>query len=94
MAKSKNTKTKKTDPKTHDVLHRELFGIAALVLAFLFAFSLGSYSPDDPSLDSAATKAPAIHNLLGIVGSHLAGILIHLFGLASFWFPITFFMML
>jgi len=72
-------------------LRRELLGVAFLAFALLFAFSLFSFSPEDPSLDTAATKAAEIHNLLGVVGSYTSGLLIRLLGLSAFWFPIIFF---
>ena len=87
-AAKRKVRSGQSKPVVQKNLSQEIYGIVFLALAVLFAFSLGSYSPDDPSLDSAATETLKINNLLGVVGSHLAGVLIHLFGLSAFWFPI------
>ena len=66
---------------------------AALVLSFAFFFvvftliSLLSYSPADPSIHSAGSGG-RVHNLFGVVGAHLAGLLIGLFGMGAFWIPL------
>ncbi len=92
MANGRNNKGGKAEASPQKDLRQELAGALFLALTLVFVFSLASYSPTDPSLDSAATDETRIHNLLGIVGSHLAGIMIHLFGLSAFWFPIILFM--
>ena len=64
--------------------------ITGLLLFFLVVFSLISlmtYSPGDPSIHHAAASGP-IHNQFGVVGAHVAGFLIGLFGLGAFWFPV------
>ncbi len=91
VATPKNNKKTKSEQTASKDLRRELLGVAFLAAGLLFAFSLCSYSPEDPSLDTAATRAAQIHNLLGVAGSYTSGLLISLLGLSAFWFPIVFF---
>ncbi len=56
-------------------------------LVILTLISLVSYSPGDPSINHAV-ETRDIHNLFGVFGAHIAGILIGLFGLGAFWFPV------
>jgi S-DNA-T family DNA segregation ATPase FtsK/SpoIIIE len=70
-------------------MRKEIIGI---FLFFLLIFTLGSllsYSPEDPSIHNAKA-AGNVHNLFGIFGAHVSGILIGLFGLGAFWIPILF----
>jgi S-DNA-T family DNA segregation ATPase FtsK/SpoIIIE len=76
------------DSKYHKNLPRELQGVMFLALALLLALSLISYSQDDPSLNTATTNVSTIHNLLGVVGSHVAGALVYCLGLSAFWLPL------
>ncbi|OEU61438.1 MAG: cell division protein FtsK [Desulfobacterales bacterium PC51MH44] len=68
-------------------MRKEIIGILLFFLVILTLISLLSYSPADPSIHNA-TAAGHIHNLFGLFGAHLAGILIGLFGLGAFWVPI------
>ena len=57
---------------------------------FLVVFtliSLLSYSASDPSINNA-TAGGQIHNLFGVIGAHLSGLLIGLFGIGAFWVPV------
>ncbi|MBC2695289.1 MAG: DNA translocase FtsK [Desulfobacteraceae bacterium] len=70
-------------------MRKEIIGI---FLFFLVIFTLGSflsYSPEDPSIHNAKA-AGNVHNLFGIFGAHVSGILIGLFGLGASWIPILF----
>jgi len=70
-------------------MRKEIIGI---FLFFLLIFTLGSllsYSTEDPSIHNARA-ASSVHNLFGIFGAHVSGILIGLFGLGAFWVPILF----
>jgi DNA segregation ATPase FtsK/SpoIIIE, S-DNA-T family len=63
--------------------------IGGLFLVFLLVFvliSLLSYHPGDPSIHHAA-PATGVHNVFGVLGAHLAGLLIGLFGIGAFWIP-------
>ena len=67
-------------------MRREIIGIFLFFFVIFTLISLLSYSPADPSIHSAGAGG-RVHNLFGIVGAHLAGLLIGLFGMAAFWFP-------
>ncbi len=69
------------------VMRKEIIGILLFFLLVFTLVSLVSYHPQDPSVNNA-TSGEAIHNLFGLVGAHLAGILIGLFGLGAFWVPV------
>ena len=68
-------------------MRKEIIGIFCFFLVIFTLISLLSFSPDDPSIHNAKT-AGEIHNLFGLFGAHLAGILIGLFGLGAFWIPL------
>jgi S-DNA-T family DNA segregation ATPase FtsK/SpoIIIE len=68
-------------------MRKEIIGILLFFLVVFTLVSLVSYDPADPSIHHA-TRGGTIHNLFGVVGAHLAGILIGLFGLGAFWLPI------
>lgn len=67
-------------------MRKEIAGILLFFLVVLTLVSLLSYNPADPSIHNA-TAVSQIHNLFGLIGSHLAGLLIGLFGLGAFWIP-------
>ncbi|MCF8068661.1 MAG: DNA translocase FtsK 4TM domain-containing protein [Desulfobacterales bacterium] len=67
-------------------MRKEIIGIVLFFLVVFTLISLLSYSPADPSINNAASSGN-IHNLFGLVGAHLAGVLIGLFGLGAFWIP-------
>ncbi len=68
-------------------MRKEIIGILLFFLVVFTLVSLLSYSPDDPSLLNAVGGGK-IHNLFGVFGSHLAGLLIGVFGLGAFWIPL------
>ncbi|MFY9941998.1 MAG: DNA translocase FtsK 4TM domain-containing protein, partial [Desulfobacterales bacterium] len=68
-------------------MRKEIIGIFLFFLVILTLTSLLSYSPDDPSIHNARAEG-AIFNLFGLVGAHLAGLLVGLFGLGAFWLPV------
>jgi len=71
-------------PTDHHRLN-ELVGILLLVGAIALGLSLESYSPLDPSLNTAAPGRPA--NLLAYPGSYVSDLIFQLFGVAAFLFP-------
>ncbi len=73
-------KSPKTEPRRFT---SEILGIVALTLGAFVFLCLFSFSPHDPSLNSA-TGGSAVHNYGGVVGSYLADALITIFGAASF----------
>lgn len=70
-------------------MRKEISGIILFFLVIFTLISLLSFSPADPSINNARA-AGQIQNLFGIVGAHVSGMLIGLFGLGAFWIPILF----
>ncbi|MGD1986796.1 MAG: DNA translocase FtsK 4TM domain-containing protein, partial [Desulfobacterales bacterium] len=68
-------------------MRKEIIGIFCFFLVIFTLISLLSFSPNDPSIHNAKAGGE-IHNLFGLLGAHLAGILIGLFGLGAFWIPL------
>ncbi len=67
---------------------RELLGLAFLVLAFVFAALLISYSPDDPGW-MVATDEP-VRNVMGGFGAAVASTLLVIGGLGAWGIPVFF----
>ncbi|MBL0701036.1 MAG: DNA translocase FtsK 4TM domain-containing protein [Desulfosarcina sp.] len=68
-------------------MRKEIIGIIFFFLVVLTLISLLSYSPHDPSIHHV-TSSQHIKNFFGLFGAHFAGILVGLFGLGAFWFPL------
>ncbi len=83
--KKKRTPTAKAPARSQ--LGRELAGLLCLFVVLFSLISLLSYSPADPSIHHAGAGAE-IHNLFGLMGAQVSGLLIGLFGLGAFWFPL------
>src|SRR6266436_2107267 len=68
----------------------ELVGLLLCVSALLLFLALASYSPLDPSLNSASilTGSHAARNWIGIFGAHLSDIILQFWGVGSFLLPI------
>ncbi|MDZ7667249.1 MAG: DNA translocase FtsK 4TM domain-containing protein [Desulfotignum sp.] len=70
-------------------MKKELLSLLLLFLVILFAVSLFSFHADDPAVGNGILTAPGdIHNLFGLVGAHVAGFLVFLFGVGAFWVPV------
>ena len=67
----------------------ELIGFVLCVSALLLFLALASYSPLDPSLNSASvlTGSHAARNWIGILGAYLSDIVLQFFGIGSFLLP-------
>ncbi|MGC2110404.1 MAG: DNA translocase FtsK [Candidatus Korobacteraceae bacterium] len=68
----------------------ELIGFLVFVFAVLLVLALVSYSPLDPSLNTAATPLagkPA-HNWIGVAGALVADLVLQIFGVAAFLLPV------
>ncbi|MBV8550708.1 MAG: DNA translocase FtsK [Acidobacteriaceae bacterium] len=65
----------------------EAVGILLLLLGLAVSLSLVSYSPTDPSWNTA-TGAVRTHNLLGVSGAKWADLLLQVFGISVFLLPI------
>ena len=68
----------------------ELVGFLLSVSALLLFLALASYSPLDPSLNSASvlTKSHTARNWIGIFGAYLSDIMLQFWGIGSFLLPI------
>src|SRR5271165_7582744 len=68
----------------------ELIGFLVLVFALLLVLALVSYSPLDPSLNTAATppaSRPA-HNWIGVFGAIASDLALQVFGVSGFLIPV------
>ncbi|NOY87285.1 MAG: DNA translocase FtsK [Deltaproteobacteria bacterium] len=65
---------------------REIVGVLFTALSLFFLLSLVSYSPLDVSLNSTGT-VKGVSNLGGVVGAHLADVIIQALGWAGFLIP-------
>ncbi|QTA78891.1 DNA translocase [Desulfonema limicola] len=68
-------------------MRKELLGILLFFIVAFSAISLLSYSPLDPSIANPMTGGQ-IHNLFGLIGAHISGLFIFLFGLGAGWIPV------
>ncbi|HVI10450.1 MAG TPA: DNA translocase FtsK [Candidatus Binatia bacterium] len=68
----------------------ELVGFLLCVSALLLFLAVASYSPLDPSLNSASvlTGTHAARNWIGVVGAFVADIALQFFGLTAFLLPV------
>ena len=68
----------------------ELVGILLCVSALLLFLALASYSPLDPSLNSASilTGSHAARNWIGIFGAYLSDLILQVLGVGSFLLPL------
>ena len=66
----------------------EFIGLLWMALALLGGLSLTTFSPTDPSLNTA-TGAETVRNWVGVVGTYTADLLYQLFGACAFLFPLT-----
>jgi len=68
----------------------ELIGFLLCVSALLLFLALASYSPLDPSLNSASilTGSHAARNWIGILGAYLSDLVLQLWGVGSFLLPV------
>jgi S-DNA-T family DNA segregation ATPase FtsK/SpoIIIE len=68
----------------------ELIGFLLCVSALLLFLALASYSPLDPSLNSASvlTGARAARNWIGVVGALISDLTLQFFGIGAFLLPV------
>ena len=68
----------------------ELLGFLLCVSALMVFLALASYSPIDPSFNSASklTGARVTRNWIGIAGAHGADLLLQFFGIGAFLLPV------
>src|SRR5690242_19136914 len=67
----------------------ELVGFLLCVSALLLFLALASYSPLDPSLNSASvlTGSHAARNWIGIVGAYISDLVLQFWGIGAFLLP-------
>ena len=70
----------------------ELVGFLLWVSALLLFLALASYSPLDPSLNSASvlTGTHVARNWIGVVGAIVSDLLLQVFGIGAFLLPVFF----
>ncbi|MGI8960683.1 MAG: DNA translocase FtsK 4TM domain-containing protein, partial [Bryobacteraceae bacterium] len=73
-------------PSRHARLN-EAAGLILFLLGLAVLLSLGSYSPADPSWNTA-TSAAHTHNLLGIFGAQWADFFLQVFGISAYLLPL------
>src|SRR5262249_19034044 len=66
----------------------ELIGFLLLVSATLLFLALASYSPLDPSLNTAGSPAGGARNWIGLFGAVLSDLLLQSGGIFVFVFPV------
>ena len=71
-------------------LARELFGLFMLFWALLVLLSLLTFNVNDPSINHVVSKNVIISNQAGLFGAYLSGLLVDVFGVAAFIWPLVF----
>jgi S-DNA-T family DNA segregation ATPase FtsK/SpoIIIE len=81
---------KKVFAPTRNRRLNELVGFVACVFALLLFLALASYSPLDPSFNSASvlTGSHAARNWIGIMGAYFSDIILQFWGVGSFLLPL------
>ncbi|MDR3073759.1 MAG: DNA translocase FtsK 4TM domain-containing protein [Deltaproteobacteria bacterium] len=71
-------------------LSRDLLGLFLLFIGMLLLLSLGTHSPDDPSLTHIAGGGKAIGNKAGLFGAYASGFLADMLGVGAYAAPCVF----
>ncbi|MGD9210563.1 MAG: DNA translocase FtsK 4TM domain-containing protein [Desulfobacteraceae bacterium] len=69
-------------------MRKEILAICFLFIVVFTSISLLSYHDTDPSLIHNVGVKGNPHNLFGLLGAHVSGLLFGLFGLGAFWIPV------
>jgi len=69
---------------------RELFSLFITFWGILLTISLVTFSQADPSLNHIVSSPKSIHNAAGLFGAYLSGLLVDMFGLASYLLALGF----
>ncbi|MCG8566377.1 MAG: DNA translocase FtsK 4TM domain-containing protein [Desulfobacterales bacterium] len=70
-------------------MKQELKSLLLFFFIILTAVSLYSYHADDPCIGNGVLSLPEnTHNMFGLVGAHLAGLFIFVFGMGAYWLPV------
>jgi DNA segregation ATPase FtsK/SpoIIIE, S-DNA-T family len=71
-------------------MRKELTSLLLLFLIILSGVSLFSFHAQDPAPGPHFWEIPeTIHNQFGLVGAHVAGVFVFLFGMGAFWVPVV-----
>ncbi|QJT08095.1 DNA translocase FtsK [Oceanidesulfovibrio marinus] len=74
----------------HNGLGRDILGLACTFLACFLLLGIVTYHPHDPSFSQVVSPGAKVHNGAGLAGAYIAGILVDLFGVATYVFPVVF----
>lgn len=74
-------------------IRKEIKGIIFILFSIILGVSLFTYHHDDPLLFIKTGNFNEVHNLFGVIGSHISGYLFHIIGFSSFWLVVVFFIM-
>lgn len=91
-ASSSKTKENSKATKTPLLDGRRLFefvGLLTSVAGVLILFSLASYLPEDPSLNTAVATGALPHNWIGPAGAYVADVLFQTFGWVAYLLPLV-----
>ncbi len=70
-------------------MKKEIYGIFLFFFILLTSVSLFSYDAADPCVGHEFFTVPdQIHNSFGLLGAHIGGFFVFLFGLGAFWVPV------
>jgi S-DNA-T family DNA segregation ATPase FtsK/SpoIIIE len=72
-------------------LAREIFALFLVFCGAVLLLSLISYSQADPSFNHAVSGRSGFDNWAGLAGAYLSGLLVDIFGLSAFLFPVAVF---
>ncbi|NWH04589.1 DNA translocase FtsK [Desulfobacter latus] len=71
-------------------MKKELFGIFFIFWVILTSVSLFSYHAGDPCVGNHFFSLPdQVNNQFGLIGAHVAGLFIFLFGIGALWMPLN-----
>ena len=84
-ANSKTTRKSLLDSKRF----LELMGLLTGVAGLLILFSLASYLPEDPSLNTAVATGTVPHNWIGLAGAFVADVMFQIFGWVAYLLPLA-----
>ncbi len=79
------------DTRAPSPLIKETLAIILLFVCVFLGTSLLSYNPSDQMCWNITGRITGAHNLFGIIGAHVAWLMLFMFGFASFWFVLLMF---
>ncbi len=70
-------------------LLREIIGLALVFWGAFLSVCLGSYAPTDPSINQVVARGYEIKNLAGLIGAYIGGLLVEVFGVTAWAWPVV-----